>query len=213
MNQLILSRLLLGIGIGLKSTSAPIYAAECTPKAIRGAFVMMWQMWTAFGLLLGYVSGYIFRADSLKDFRWRLTLGSPAVLPLLVCTYIFFLPESPRLLILWGRKGDSTHYQEAFDALTNLRTTKLQALRDLFLIYYQVKGEEKISHRRNRFIELFSVGRNRRALSASVLCMFFQQFCGVNVRHICSAFGFIYAAGLSGDLDHVLSLTNMGVLT
>ena len=38
--------------IRLKLEQSPIFAAECAPPAIRGALVMMWQMWTAFGCLI-----------------------------------------------------------------------------------------------------------------------------------------------------------------
>jgi MFS family permease len=40
------ARFALGFGIGPKSATVPIFAAECTPPAIRGALVMQWQMWT-----------------------------------------------------------------------------------------------------------------------------------------------------------------------
>lgn len=40
-----------GLGIGPKSSTVPVYSAECAPAPIRGALVMMWQMWTAFGKL------------------------------------------------------------------------------------------------------------------------------------------------------------------
>jgi hypothetical protein len=59
--QLFLARFVLGLGIGPKSTTAPIYTAECSPAPIRGALVMMWQMWTAFGIMLGYIVGLIFQ--------------------------------------------------------------------------------------------------------------------------------------------------------
>ena len=49
--QLLLARFFLGLGIGPKSATVPIYASECAPKNIRGGLVMMWQMWTAFGEL------------------------------------------------------------------------------------------------------------------------------------------------------------------
>ena len=39
-----ISRFSLGLGIGPKSATVPIYAAECTPPEIRGALVMQWQM-------------------------------------------------------------------------------------------------------------------------------------------------------------------------
>jgi MFS family permease len=50
--QLFVTRLLLGIGMGAKGSTVPIYAAENAPAAIRGALVMTWQMWTAFGIFL-----------------------------------------------------------------------------------------------------------------------------------------------------------------
>lgn len=48
-----LGRFMLGLAVGAKSTTTPVYAAECSPANIRGALVMMWQMWTAFGIMLG----------------------------------------------------------------------------------------------------------------------------------------------------------------
>ena len=144
---------------------------------------MFWQLWTAFGLMCGYVSGVIFaqihNVSDATELRWRLTLGSPALLPALVCAFIYTLPESPRWLIFQALRGNQGYYQKAFDALIRLRGRKILAVRDLFLIYHQVKAEEKVSRRRNRFVELFSVPRNRRALAGSVLTMWLQQFCGV----------------------------------
>ncbi|KAL9582897.1 MAG: hypothetical protein Q9203_005300 [Teloschistes exilis] len=60
--HLFIARFMLGLGIGPKSATIPIYAAECTPANIRGALVMMWQMWTAFGIMLGYIAGVVFRS-------------------------------------------------------------------------------------------------------------------------------------------------------
>lgn len=51
--QLFITRLLMGIGMGLKGSTVPIFAAENSPARIRGALVMSWQMWTAFGIFLG----------------------------------------------------------------------------------------------------------------------------------------------------------------
>lgn len=36
----------------LLTIPSPVYAAECSPAAIRGALVMMWQMWTAYVIYL-----------------------------------------------------------------------------------------------------------------------------------------------------------------
>ena len=43
------ARFVLGLGIGAKSSTIPVYCAECAPAPIRGALVMQWQVWTAFG--------------------------------------------------------------------------------------------------------------------------------------------------------------------
>lgn len=44
--HLFLARFCLGLGIGPKSATIPVYSAECVPANIRGGLVMMWQMWT-----------------------------------------------------------------------------------------------------------------------------------------------------------------------
>lgn len=36
--------------------SPAVHAAECSPPTLRGALVMQWQMWTAFGIMVGYVA-------------------------------------------------------------------------------------------------------------------------------------------------------------
>lgn len=46
--HLFVARLILGFGIGPKSTTVPVYAAECAPPVIRGALVMMWYVIFAF---------------------------------------------------------------------------------------------------------------------------------------------------------------------
>jgi MFS family permease len=50
--QLVACRILLGIGMGLKEVTVPVFSAEVAPTVIRGALVMTWQLWTAFGIFL-----------------------------------------------------------------------------------------------------------------------------------------------------------------
>jgi len=38
-------RLLLGLGMGPKASTSPVFAAENTPANIRGGLVMSWQLW------------------------------------------------------------------------------------------------------------------------------------------------------------------------
>lgn len=54
--NLLIARFALGLAVGAKSSTTPVYAAESAPKTIRGALTMMWQMWTAFGKALALLS-------------------------------------------------------------------------------------------------------------------------------------------------------------
>ncbi|KAG0144641.1 hypothetical protein CROQUDRAFT_672231 [Cronartium quercuum f. sp. fusiforme G11] len=170
--QLFISRLVLGLGIGPKSATAPIYTAECAPAPIRGALVMQWQM--AFGIALGDIVSVIF-VDLKPDLAWRLMLGSTVVAPIIVCAMIYFAPESPRWYMSKGRVA------EAYTSMRRLRFCDLQASRDLFYISRLLKLEEETQQGRNLISDMWRVPRVRRAAVASGLVMFMQQFCGVNL--------------------------------
>lgn len=64
-----IARFFLGFGIGPKSATTPIFAAECSPPKLRGALTMQWQMWTAFGIMVGYVADLAFYFVSFPV-RW-----------------------------------------------------------------------------------------------------------------------------------------------
>lgn len=55
--------------MGIKASTVPIFAAENSPAAIRGALVMTWQMWTAFGIFLGVTANLI--VGRVGDIAWR----------------------------------------------------------------------------------------------------------------------------------------------
>ena len=174
--QLFITRLLLGVGMGAKASTVPPYAAENCPAAIRGGLVMSWQMWTAFGIFLGTSANLA--VYNTGDISWRVQLGSAFIpaLPLLLGVYI--CPESPRWYIKKGR------YIDAFRSLCRLRNTPLQAARDLYYIHAQLLEEAEIIGRSNyfsRFIELFTIPRVRRATLASWTVMIAQQMCGINI--------------------------------
>ncbi|GAA5926328.1 sugar porter family MFS transporter [Sporobolomyces koalae] len=178
--HLFAARFVLGLGIGPKSATVPVYGAETAPPLIRGALVMQWQVWTAFGIMLGTVSSLVFYhvpdpATHITGLNWRLMLGSAALPAFFVMAQVWFCPESPRWLIGRGR------YVEAYDSLCRLRHTKLQAARDLFMINALLEEEANIATGKLAIVELFSVPRNRRAALASGIVMFMQQFCGINV--------------------------------
>ncbi|EJD49814.1 hypothetical protein AURDEDRAFT_100786 [Auricularia subglabra TFB-10046 SS5] len=174
--QLFICRLLLGIGMGAKGSTVPIFAAENSPANIRGALVMSWQMWTAFGILLGTASNLV--VWNLGNIAWRLQLGSAFIPAVPLLFGIYFCPESPRWLIKKQR------YREAWTSLLRLRHTQLQAARDLYYIHAQLEVERQYLRESTyikRFIELFTIPRIRRATLASTVVMLAQQMCGINI--------------------------------
>ncbi|KAG1810458.1 uncharacterized protein HD556DRAFT_1223472 [Suillus plorans] len=177
--HLFIARFFLGFGIGPKSATVPVYTAECSPAPIRGALVMMWQMWTAFGIALGDLIdlAFYFIPDTpgVTGLNWRLMLASAGIPGLIVCMQVMFAPESPRWLISKGR------YEDAFNELCRLRFSRVQAARDLYYIHVLLEAENEMKKGRNRIVEMFTIPRNRNAALASWVVMFGQQFCGVNV--------------------------------
>ncbi|KAH9013143.1 MFS sugar transporter [Lactarius pseudohatsudake] len=149
--HLFVARFFLGLGIGPKSSTVPVYAAECSP--LRSA------MWTAFGIMLGY--------PHIKGLNWRLMLASAGIPALFLMAQVFFCPESPRWLISKGR------YPEAYRSLERLRHHPTYT--------FFSRRRRNFTRGRNRYVELFTIPRNRRAALGSFVVMFMQQFCGVNV--------------------------------
>lgn len=175
--NLLIARFALGFAIGAKSSTTPVYAAESAPKAIRGALTMMWQMWTAFGIMLGFVSSVAFQnTDFLgENTQWRWMLGSTSIPALIVMAQVYLCPESPRWYMEKGR------YDRAFRSMCRLRHHEVQAARDMYYAHKLLEIETKEREGRNLFKEFFTVRRNRRAAQSSWFVMFMQQFCGVNV--------------------------------
>ncbi|ETI24961.1 hypothetical protein G647_04331 [Cladophialophora carrionii CBS 160.54] len=177
--QLLVSRFLLGIGLGLDASTVSVYAAECAPAGIRGGLAVSWQMWTAFGIFLGFVANAA--VYHYGDNAWRLQLAGPFIPTIPLLSMLYFCPESPA----WYLKN-GTRYDLAFRSLVRLRNTELQAAKELYSTYRQhiVKSKfadpEEPSFSRKIF-NLFTVPRIRRATTASYVVMLSQQLCGINI--------------------------------
>ncbi|EPQ31072.1 uncharacterized protein PFL1_01261 [Pseudozyma flocculosa PF-1] len=174
--QLFVVRLILGLGMGAKGSTVPVFAAENAPPQIRGALVMGWQLWTAFGIFLGFAANVV--VADVGKIAWRLQLGSAFIPALPLACLIYLCPESPRWLMKKGR------YQEAMKSLLRLRHHRIQAARDLYYIHVMLVEESKIIRGETyvkRFLELFTIPRVRRATIAASVVMLAQQMCGINI--------------------------------
>lgn len=175
--NLLVARFALGFAVGAKSSTTPVYAAESAPKNIRGALTMMWQMWTAFGIMLGFVASVAFQGTDFlgPNTQWRWMLGSTSIPPFIVMCQVYLCPESPRWYMEKGR------WAEAFKASSRLRSHEIQASRDMYYAAKLLEVEAAERQGKSLWKEFFGVRRNRRAAQSAFFVMFMQQFCGVNV--------------------------------
>ncbi|KAJ5753953.1 uncharacterized protein N7511_008106 [Penicillium nucicola] len=170
------ARFVMGIGIGAKNATVPIYSAEMAPARIRGALVMFWQLWVVAGIFLGFAANVIVKDTG--DIAWRLQLGSAFIPSFILGLGIFFCPESPRWLMKHGR------HAEAFHSMNRLRAHSIIAARDYYysyIIYQEELKEARGAGYFSRMWDCFAVPRIRRANYGASTVMIAQQMCGINI--------------------------------
>ncbi len=109
LTYLVLARLGLGICIGIFSMAVPLYVAEISPPRYRGALVSVFQFAVTIGILISYITGFIFQANN----NWQMMLGIALFPAAVLLMSMFFLPESPRWLVLQKK------FQEAREVFSN----------------------------------------------------------------------------------------------
>jgi AAHS family 4-hydroxybenzoate transporter-like MFS transporter len=95
LNQLLLLRVIAGLGLGGALPNMMVLAAEYAPRRMRATAIVL-GMW---GYPLGAVVGGLFSATLIAHFGWRSVLVAGGVAPLvLVPVLLVWLPESLRFL-------------------------------------------------------------------------------------------------------------------
>ncbi len=89
--QLLVTRLLLGIGMGLKGSITSVFCAENSPTSIRGGLASSWFVWTCLGIFLGTCANLAVKDTG--NISWRLQLGSDFVPTVPLAIGIYFCPE------------------------------------------------------------------------------------------------------------------------
>ena len=103
--DLVIYRIVGGVGIGIVSIVSPVYITEISPPERRGTMVSLYQLAITLGFVLAYLVNYLILVNLHVADLWRVMLGAEAVFTLLFFFVIFFIPESPRWLML--RAGGS----------------------------------------------------------------------------------------------------------
>lgn len=189
---LLVGRVVAGLGVGLISSTIPLYQSECAPKWIRGAVVSCYQWAITIGIFLAACFNQATHAmDSSASYR--IPIAIQIVWGLILGIGMFFLPETPRFYISKDR------HDKAEESLSRLRKLPVdhpdlqEELADIKAAY-----EFEIEFGKSSWSQVFSNKNHQlKRLTTGVLCQAFQQLTGVNFIFY---FGttFFNSAGVNG---------------
>ena len=99
-------RIIGGIGVGIASMISPMYIAEIAPAGVRGKLVSWNQFAIIFGMLVIYFVNYFIAKQGneqwLIEEGWRWMFFSGAIPAGIFLILLFFVPETPRYLVMKG---------------------------------------------------------------------------------------------------------------
>lgn len=181
-NELVIFRIIGGVGIGVVSIISPLYISEVSVARYRGRLVSLYQLAITIGFLGAYLANYQLMSGAesaaqsihpwiIKIFSteiWRGMLGLETIPALLFFLIIFFIPESPRWLVLKNKEVPASRI------LQRIYGTKSEAERQIGAIR-QVMGNES----KSEWSILLKPGI-RKAVLIGVAIAILGQFMGVN---------------------------------
>lgn len=163
----VIYRLIGGIGVGLASMLSPMYIAEVAPPAIRGRLVSWNQFAIIFGMLVVYFVNYLIARQGddgwLNQIGWRWMFASEVIPAVLFFVLLFFIPETPRYLVIKHRPEKALSVLEKINGRekANGILTEIQST--------------IVSHSAKLFSYGFLV------IIIGIMLSVFQQFVGINV--------------------------------
>ncbi|HYW95645.1 MAG TPA: sugar porter family MFS transporter, partial [Bacteroidales bacterium] len=196
---LALSRIVIGIAIGISSFTVPLYISEISPTKIRGALVSSFQLMITIGILVSYFSDHAF-ADEANPFSWRWMFYVGVFPALILFIGMIFLPETPRFLIGKGKdkKGRKILARLEEPALVEEAIQKIKE---------DIRRDELAE---TNWTEIFKPWL-RNALFIAIGIMFVQQFVGINTIIYYAPTVFIIA-GFSGAKAAIAATIIVGVV-
>ncbi|KAM4062713.1 major facilitator superfamily protein [Hirsutella rhossiliensis] len=105
-------RLVCGVGVGVVSTTVPLYQSEISPAKERGKFVTMNHIGFITGLATGLWVGYgmtFWTGPHGKYWGWRVSILLQFVPAIVFVAGLFFVPETPRWLVQKGKPELAGH--------------------------------------------------------------------------------------------------------
>ena len=181
-DSLVVYRIIGGVGIGIVSIVSPIYISEVAPAKMRGTLVSLYQLAVTVGFLLAYVANWAIDANIdptitgnvtlmekiMHTEAWRGMLGSETLPALLFFFIIFFIPESPKWLIVKG----NTEY--AGKVLGRIYSTPAEIDNEIEVTKASLQGDNK-----GKWSDLLKPGILVAVIAGSAIAIL-GQFMGVN---------------------------------
>lgn len=183
-NQLVLYRIIGGVGIGVVSIVSPLYISEVSVAQYRGRLVSLYQLAITVGFLGAYLMNYQLLSWSNSSAVvtdgwinrifvsevWRGMLGMETLPALFFFLIIFFIPESPRWLIVRGNDSRATSILERIYGSFKEATLRLNETKSLLQTSSMAQSEWRL---------LLQPGiRKAVAIGAGIAIL--GQFMGVN---------------------------------
>lgn len=214
-DHLVVARIIGGVGIGVVSIISPLYISEISVAEYRGRLVSLYQLAVTVGFLGAYLVNYALLSYSANGAEqlttpvlyhifhnevWRSMLGMAVILALIFFVVIFFIPESPRWLIL--KKRDA----KAETILSHIYGSVEFAIYEMNETKNTIGGETKSNWR-----ILLKPGI-KKAVAIGVAIAMLGQFMGVNAVLYYGP-SIFESSGLSGDdslfYQVIVGLVNM----
>ena len=183
LTELVIYRIVGGLGIGFASMAAPMYIAEISPAASRGKMVSLYQLAIVFGFFSVFLATYFIGGGNTIDLStaqlqaahghnlergWRVMFWSELPVALIFMVMLFFVPHSPRWLAMKNRD------EEAREVLQGLYGDENLAQRDLVNIKLSL-NEKQVTN-----LKVLLVGGLGLATFIGVMLSIFQQITGIN---------------------------------
>jgi SP family arabinose:H+ symporter-like MFS transporter len=178
---LVIARMIGGLGVGAALIIAPMYIAEIAPAKYRGRMVSLNQLNIVLGITIAFFTNYLILTlgDSqanwvtslnIKEWNWRWMLGLETLPAILYFFCLFFVPESPRWLLMRGRD------EEALQVLAKTKSLEdaKQDIADIKASMKQPSSDKKIP-----IGELFKPAM-RLVMIIGVSVAILQQITGIN---------------------------------
>ncbi|KAL4676139.1 PREDICTED: solute carrier family 2, facilitated glucose transporter member 12 isoform X3 [Rhinopithecus bieti] len=194
---LIVGRIAIGVSISLSSIATCVYIAEIAPQHRRGLLVSLNELMIVIGILSAYISNYAF-ANVFHG--WKYMFGLVIPLGILQAIAMYFLPPSPRFLVMKGQEGAASKVLGRLRALSD--TTE-----ELIVIKSSLKDEYQYS-----FWDLFRSKDNMRTrIMIGLTLVFFVQITGQpNILFYASTV--LKSVGFQSNEAASLASTGVGVV-